>query len=325
MKKILIAMGIIVVILVGYFGYYFIAHPDQRMSLFKIQDAMGKNNFESDDSFSDRLVKELQKYYGKSIADRSIQASLISIRDFVITTHPKNGKELFYSIIKRAFPDYADEIMKTLAKLDEYNRWLEKNKTLSQTDLEGKRKELFGEEAEKIWSNAVLAAEARKVKMKNTFDVLNKSDDTTLNEKINMYKNALRDTYEGAPEEVFIKQMDLSMAFFSLDSVQNDLKQMSPEQRQLEMNNIRRQMGWGEEQIKEMEEIDADNEQKWDVGLAYMEDRKKIVENYKGPEQEEKLKALREKYFQDEANTIEREENNDNFFRFERPHIYGRN
>jgi hypothetical protein len=49
-----------------------------------------------------------------------------------------------------------------------------------------------------------------------------------------------------------------------------------------------------------------------------------LVENFKGPEQEEKLKALREKYFQDEANTIEREEN-DKFFQFERPHIYGRN
>jgi hypothetical protein len=49
------------------------------------------------------------------------------------------------------------------------------------------------------------------------------------------------------------------------------------------------------------------------------------MNNFKGPEREEKLKALREKYFQDEANTIEREEENDNFFRFERPHIYGRN
>ena len=59
--------------------------------------------------------------------------------------------------------------------------------------------------------------------------------------------------------------------------------------------------------------------------MEYMQERNELVENFKGPELEDKLKALREKYFYDETNTIEREEENDKFFRFERPHIYGRN
>jgi hypothetical protein len=56
-----------------------------------------------------------------------------------------------------------------------------------------------------------------------------------------------------------------------------------------------------------------------------MQERNSVVENFSGPEREEKLKGLREKYFNSEANTIKREENNDNFFRFQRSHIYGRN
>ena len=99
---------------------------------------------------------------------------------------------------------------------------------------------------------------------------------------------------------------------------------MNPEERQLEINNIRSKIGLNRQEIEQMAEIDAKYEQRWNIGLKYIQERNDLVENFKGPEQEEKLKALREKYFQDEANTIEREEN-DKFFRFERPHIYGRN
>ena len=100
---------------------------------------------------------------------------------------------------------------------------------------------------------------------------------------------------------------------------------MNSEERQQEINDSRRKMGFDSHDIEQMAEIDALNEQRWNVGLEYMQERNDVVENFKGSEQKEKLKELREKYFQDEANTIEREEENDNFFRFERPHIYGRN
>ena len=40
-----------------------------------------------------------------------------------------------------------------------------------------------------------------------------------------------------------------------------------------------------------MAEIDAKHEKKWNIGLEYMQERNDIVENFKGAEQEEKLKA----------------------------------
>lgn len=325
-KKTVITIGAAAVVLIIFFGYYFITHDtDRRSALISLQEVLGKNT--SADFFSDQLVKELQKYYSKTISDKSTQASLIGVRDFVISTFPENGKALFYSILKRAFPDYADEIMRTLDKLDQYNRWLEDNKIMhSKMDREEKRKELFGEDADKIWTGDMLATEVRKAKMQDVMAVLNKSSDTTLNEKLDMYRRALNETYKGTPEEFFLGQNDiLSKAFFSMDSVQDVLKQMSSEERQQEINYIRSQMGLDPQQVREMAEIDAKREQKWNIGLEYMQERNDLVENFKGQEQKDKLKELREKYFHDEANTIEREEENDNFFRFERPHIYGRN
>jgi len=325
-KKIAIVIGMTAIVFVIFFCYFLITHyTDNKSALIKIQEALGKNT--SVESFSDQLVKELQKYYGKTISDKSTQASLISIRALVMSTFPENGKVIFYNILKRAFPDYADEIMKTLDKLDQYGRWLEDNKTVhSKMDMEKKKRELFGEDADKIWSGDMLATEVRKAKMQDALAVINKSSDMTFDAKLNLYRNTLNDTYKGTPEEFFLDQKEiLSKAFFSIDSVQNELKQMSPEQRQQEINNVRSKMGFDSHEIEEMVEIDAKHEQRWNIGLEYMQERNDIVENFKGSEKEEKLKALREKYFQDEANTIGREEENDNFFRFERPHIYGRN
>jgi hypothetical protein len=325
-KKTAVVISAFAVVLIIFFCYFLITHyTGHRSVLVKIQEALGKKT--SVDSFSDQLVKELQKYYGKNISDKSTQASLIGIRDFVISTFPANGKSLFYNILKRAFPAYADEIMRTLDKLDQYSRWLEDNKMMhSKMDMEKKKRELFGEDADKIWSGDMLATEVRKAKMQDVMAVLNKSGDTTLNEKLNVYRGALNETYKGTPEEFFLDQKEmLSKVFFSIDSVQDVLKQMNPEERQQEINNIRSKMGLNSHEIEEMAEIDAENERRWNVGLEYMQERNDIVDNFKGQEQEDKLKDLREKYFQDEANTIEREEENDKFFRFERPHIYGRN
>jgi hypothetical protein len=214
-----------------------------------------------------------------------------------------------------------------------YNRWLADNKKMLSHMTAGERsaalwkerRELFGNDAEKIWSGDVLATEARKTKVQDTLAILNKSGDTTIDKKIETFQGALHNAYKGSPEEFILEQNHLmAKVFFSIDSVQDELKKMNPEQRQREMDNIRRKMGFPEEQIEEMGKRDADREQRWENGLNYMQEREDAVKEFKGPEREERLKALREQYFQDEAKTIELEEK-DNFFRFNRPRIYGRN
>lgn len=280
----------------------------------------------------DQLVKELKKYYGKTISQKSTQASIYDIRNAIIGSHP-DGKTFFNTILKRAFPDLADEIAGTMEKLDLYNRWLAENEpALSQMTTENrmaalweKRTELFGDDAREIWSDEMLATETRKEKVHDVIAFLNESRDTTIEGKLNLYQDVLKETYKGSPEEYILSQQAiLAKVFFSIDSVHEELKQMNPDQRQMTINKIRRDMGFAEQQIEEMEKRDAERNRRWNAGLEYMEERKQVVETFEGSEQEEKLIVLREKYFKDEAQTIAREEN-DNFYRFERPRFYGRN
>ena len=299
----------------------------------QFQKELEKISLGTQDPLSDQFVKELRKYYGKTISEKATQASLFNMRNFIMSLHPGNGKALFYNMLKRAFPEYADAIMATLDKLDQYNLWLKDNKDMlskmTATErlaaLEKKRKELFGKDADKIWTGEELATEARKAKVKDTLAVLNESKDTTIDEKIEVFQGALREAYENTPERLMLDQSPyLSKVFFSLDSVQEELKQLSSQDRQQEINRIRKKMGLTDQQIEFMAKRDADNELRWEAGLQYMKDRDKVVQQYEGEEQEEKLKELREQYFDDEAKTIELEEKDD-FFRFKRPHIYGRN
>lgn len=286
-------------------------------------------------ALEDKIVMELQRDYGKNISKKSTQAALFDVKKYIISLFPnEDGRKKIYQILKRAFPDLADEIMKTLDKLEEYNQWLaDNNAELSQmSDYERtialweKRKALFGEDADEIWSGDLLAAEARKKTMKDTMTVLEQSNDTSIDEKLDVFKTTLHQTYENTPDEFLLNYKDMSaMAFFGLESVQEDLKQMSPDQRQLEINKIRRELGFSQDEIEQMAEIDAEREQGWKIGLKYMEEREAVVSQYDGEERKEKLKAIREKYFKEQAKTIELEEEKDFFFRFKRPREYGIN
>jgi len=287
----------------------------------------------TNDPFADKIVSQLRDLYGRTIADKSVQASILPIRNFVMNLHPGNGRTYFHDILKRAFPEYADEIMQTLDKLDQYDLWLARNKERLQkmtarerlAAMEEKRKELFGRDAEKIWTEDVLASEARKAKMQDVLALLDESRGLSMDQKLDAYRRSLHETYDGTAESFITKQgVILSKVFFSLDSVQQELNQMSPGERQEEINRIRAKMGFTEQQVETMAKRDADNAGRWAAGLKYMEKREAVVQQYEGQERETKLTELRSEYFGDEANTIALEEK-DNFYRFKRPHIWGRN
>jgi hypothetical protein len=358
-KKILITVGSAVIVWIGGYFYFVMmkdlgTHQDQYdTQQTGTPPATGPESFSNSSSpppaqpadtlkdkfeqmgisLEDQLVKELQKYYGATISEKSTQASIYDIRKNIVGSRP-DGREFFYKVLKRAFPDLADEIKATLDKLDLYHQWLmENDAVLAQMTEEArmaalweKRIELFGEDAREIWVDEMMATDSRKAKMLDTLDFINGSTDMTLDDKLQLYQESLEETYKDTPEAYLLDQKPiLAKIFFSIDSVQNELKQMSPEDRQKAINTIRRDMGFSQELVEEMEKVDQDNNQRWNVGLKYMEERKRVVETYQGDQQKEQLKALREKYFGDEAQTIQLEEENDGFFRFERPRYYGRN
>ena len=284
-------------------------------------------------SIEERLVNELRKFYGDTISQKSTQVKLLKVKAFVSQLYPKDGEKRFYAILKKAFPDLADEILGALVKMEQYKAWLEDNEhrlsEMNRLEKEGliweKRRELMGDDAEEIWSDEVVAFEKKKIELRETLSYLDEADDLTIYEKLTEYESTLKDVYEDSPEEFVLQNRSLhAKVFFSIESVQKELKQMDPDQRQMQMNNIRREMGFTQEEVERMEEMDAYRERRWENGLAYMEEREGLAKEFEGEELENKLDALRETYFKHEAKTIKFEEE-DGFFRFNRPRIYGRN
>jgi len=236
-------------------------------------------------SLEDRLVTELQTYYAETISKKSTQAMLLKVKDFLINLYPDDGAARFYHILKRAFPELADEIMATIEKMEAYNRWYRENRQLlaEMTELERrgaiweKRREIFGDDAEAVWSEEVFAYEDRKQTMKETIHLLDGSYDTTIEEKLDIYMDTLNQTYGNTPEAYALENKSLlSKVFFGIESVQADLKGMSPDQRQAEINQIRREMGFTEAQVEDHEKIDAYRNRRWETGLNYMQEREDV-------------------------------------------------
>lgn len=329
--------------------YVFITHPsndhpvaaDEPLSLSSGYDvdnartSSGKVSSETNEKMSveDRLVQELTEFYGKTITEMSTQVLLLKIKNYLTRLYPDDGLDRFYSVLKRAFPKLADEIIKTLEIMELYLLW-EKQRShmlsrLNELEKEGllweKRKELFGDDAEEIWAEEVAIYEQRKTDVRDTISRLDGSYDTTIYEKLEEYQNSLSKAYKDTPEAYVLQNKDLlAKVFFGLNSVQKELKEMDPDQRKLEINSIRNEMGYTQAQIDKLEDFDEYRNRRWDNGLAYMEERDSIVLKLEGSELETALNELRTTYFKHEAKTIWLEEE-EGFFRYTRKRVYGRN
>lgn len=153
------------------------------------------------------------------------------------------------------------------------------------------------------------------------------SEDATIDEKLDGYRRALRGALEQAPKEPLPApelRGPLTEVFLRAESVQKELAALGPGARQREIDHIRREMGYSDEEIARMADRDAYRESRWQNGLACMEERARIARTFDGEVLDDELRSLRERYFADEAKTIELEER-EGFFRFERARVYGRN
>jgi len=284
------------------------------------------------ESFKRDIIKKLLAEYRDVISSVVAQVSLMDLRAFVIDSFPEDGLALFEEIIRAAFPELADDILASIALMDQYDQWLLDN-MLALNDMYPlekngrvweKRTELFGEHAREIWSDELSAAEERQENMQKTLSLLNKADDTDINERLFMLKSAMEENYDDTMESLVFGQGLLSKVFFGLESVQKDLHAMEPEARQEQINSVRRNLGFTEEQIAKAEQVDQAKDKRWQNGYQYMAEKQALISSYHGDDLESEIDKLREKYFKHEALTIRLEEG-DEFFRFKRPRLYGRN
>lgn len=298
-------------------------------------DTSGEGDAGTGDSpdFVEALARELKAEFGERIDDITIQARFYEIRKDVIERFPERGRDYFQQALRMAFPDRADAILELIAKLETYNDWLmTENRTLMELSpiersgmLWDKRREIFGDQADMLWADERAAVSEQRQKVQETLERLGKADNLSLEETLYQLRDELDETFDGSMRKLINDSGAVSGAFFTLESVQEKLASLPPEERQDRIDDVRQQLGFSDEAVERMRERDQERERRWDRGKAYMKEREQVMAQYRDDADRTKaLEELRAEYFEHEAETIRREEES-GFYRYERPRVYGRN
>lgn len=281
------------------------------------------------------IIEQLKTEFAETIHELPFQISLKDLKRDLIKTHGESkGREMFEYILRSAFPELADEILANVRLIDQYDEWLAENLLAlgemdaneRQLEVWKKRREIFGDAAEQIWSELQPSKEDRQVAVNTTMEVLDKSENMPLATKAKLLLQSYENNYLGTIEDIaFDARGVLSQAFFSLESVQQELHDLDEKDRLQKMAEVRKELGFSDENIAVLAALDKKNNEQWDNGYAYMTEREKLLANTTEGDRETELHKLREKYFSNNANTIKLEEEDLGLFRFDRPRIYGRN
>lgn len=294
--------------------------------------SQGVDPLSSESAFVDHFVQELKKHHANDIHLPIVQVKMHDFKLFAVEQFPETGVDLFQRIMMKAFPDHYGQILKLVALMDAYTQWYADNlrdlNELSAIERKGqvwgKRRELFGELAQEIWQYEEDEAESKRIAVHETLDALRTDRSMPLSERLYILQNAIVEQYGPDHEQQMISKSLVADVYFNLDSVQQDLHDMSPQERAEVIANSRRQLGFTEEDIQYLAQQDAERESRWQKGYAYMEERDAITQQYSGDELMSQLQTLREKHFGREAPTIAKEEES-GFMRYTRPRLYGSN
>ena len=306
--------------------------PDIQQTELPEYEKIASNDAEFE-ALKANYIEKIISEFGSVISDIAVQVSLKDFMDSLVSTYPDRGAELFEAVIRGAFPELADQIMHVIATMRLYDEWLldnmlalnDMNLLEQRGELWKKREELFGEDAKKIWSEELTAAEDRREVLQKTVALLDQSFDTTMNERIFILQTAYNEQYDETIENVvFDSKGVLSQVLFGFDAVQKELEALSNEDRQEEINQIRRKMGFDEESIAQLAKKDQKRHRRWENGYKYSDARKELAVNLSGAELDDAVQALQVKFFKHEAPTIAKEER-DGMMRFDLPRMYGLN
>lgn len=277
-----------------------------------------------------KQIEQLRSRYGANIGNPYVQIRLI---EALMRHYQKNDfmhwREELLRAVRAAFPDRYDEIVKNLDRRVEYERWMKENRAnldamepdARRAAIRAERERLFGKEAaDQIWSS-----EHKNQAVGDTLRELDALDGTSLREKLSTYTERLEEIYEENYDNYLDQHRHEAMnRFLSLDSVQADLSGMSAEERPAALRDIRKGMGLDEAALKRWDTLDEERDTRWEKGQKYMAERAALLGVYSGTELEEKLAALRRRYFGNEADVITAEEES-GLFRYGGPRKWGQN
>lgn len=289
-----------------------------------------ENAMESDRTMDrEGFIARLRELYGAGIHHPRVQLEAIeALIRYLKKTHPDAWETQVRDYITASFPENARELFENYRKLAAYRTWVKDNYAML-TDLPReqlddlmmeKRKEFFGNEAMKIWE--------LELKQKEVNEVLAEIRDESrlpFEKKTDYYRKQLEAIY-GDVSEAYIKahQQKLMNQFLDVETVQDDLHNMSKTEREEQLSALRKTMGLDHDAIQRWNRLDDERDRRWNDGLTYMKAREQVLRKSTGENQERMLDRLRQEHFGAGAETIRREEIS-GFYRFNRNRVYGKN
>jgi hypothetical protein len=278
-----------------------------------------------------RLDKEVVSYlkdqYGKGLNSPKVQVQAIEeIQQLLKTQYAQNYQEKMGEAIRLVFPDNTQGLMKMSSKVARYDLWLKgtwatlltKGKQEREGIIRGKRSEIFGPDAEKIWPDNLKAETISKV-----LKGLNKVKGASLKQKLAFLHDTIQQEY-ASDADAYIQdhQQDLLESFFKLEGVQSDLKGMQPQERRQNLRAIRKAFGMDDSTLAHWDTLEKVRDERWEKGKLYMRDRQQVMDSVPKELREIVLNELRQKYFGNEATTVAGEEIA-GYFRFKVKRLYG--
>jgi hypothetical protein len=273
------------------------------------------------------VISSLKDRYGKGLNSPRVQVQAIEeIQQLLESQYPQNYQEKMGEAVKLVFPDKTDQLMEMSSKVAHYDMWLKgawmtlltKGAQEREGVIQGKRNEIFGPDAEKIWPGNLKAETISQV-----LKGLNKVKGASLKQKLDFFHDTIQQEYTSeAGAYIKAHQQELLESFFKLESVQSDLKRMQPQDRRQNMMTIGQTLGMDGNTLAKWEALEKVRDQRWEKGVLYMRDRQQVIDSVPKELREIILNELRQKYFGNEAATVAGEEKA-GYFRFKVKRFYG--
>jgi hypothetical protein len=273
-------------------------------------------------------VSYLREQFGATISHKHTQIKAIEkLLAYLRGNYPDDWQDRVQAMLAGAFPGLASQLFAQYQNMTAYNDWMAANREelakMSGHDrreaLRDARFRFFGEDAAEIWEE-----EFRHSQIYDAMDAIRQSPDSTLEDKLTVYRNSIDQAYgDAAGDFIERRQTELLTKFLELPTVQQDLHRMNPAQRSAELERVREAMGLDEEARARWRDLDHERDQAWEVGDRYMRERDRLSQAWEGDERTRRLDELRAKHFGADADTI-RQEEEAGFFRYGHKRVIGK-
>lgn len=267
-----------------------------------------------------QFIADLGQKFAGVIEVKHAQIRLLEqLISYLKSRYPDDWESRVEGLLAQMYPELAAELIAKFQAWSNYNGWLltERDVLRAMSPLErrealwAKRFDAFGSDAELIW-----AAELRNRHIEEALTAAEDMAASPPEEKLKHFVESVRGALGDKAEPLLAtRRTELMDRFLSLDSVQQELKNLPASTRLVSLREIRSGLGMDAEALDRWTALDKRRDQLWATGSHYMEQRQIVLASYSGSEQNRRLQALQTQLFAEQSELIQREEES-GFFRF---------